>query len=115
MSTYRKDFDETRYMSFLIKDDELLQKFNEIREKVRDNLKKDSDIEPVYNGKYLKANIKSYNEKININSHDNKIPKEGSQFTCLSVILINSVFTIGKNYYSQVSLEECKCVVKEKK
>ena len=26
MSTYRKDFVETKYMSFLIKDDELLKK-----------------------------------------------------------------------------------------
>ena len=30
MSAYRKDFDETKYMSFLIKDDELLEKYNEI-------------------------------------------------------------------------------------
>ena len=29
--------------------------------------------------------------------------------------LIDSVFRIDKNYYSQVYLEECKCVVKEKK
>ena len=30
MSAYRKDFDETKYMSFLIKHDELLEKHNEI-------------------------------------------------------------------------------------
>ena len=30
MSAYKKDFDETKYMSFLIKDDELLEKYNEI-------------------------------------------------------------------------------------
>ena len=30
MSAYRKDFDETKYMSFLIKLDELLEKYNEI-------------------------------------------------------------------------------------
>ena len=34
---------------------------------------------------------------------------------CSSVILIDSVFRRGKNYYPQVFLEECKCVVKEKK
>ena len=37
------------------------------------------------------------------------------QFICLSVILIDSVFRTGKNYYPQVFLEECKYVVKEKK
>ena len=30
MSAYRRDFDETKYISFLMKDDELLEKYNEI-------------------------------------------------------------------------------------
>ena len=34
MCAYRKDFDETKYMSFLTKDDELLEKYNGIWEKV---------------------------------------------------------------------------------
>ena len=57
--------------------------------------------------------MKSYNGKTNTNFHDNKIPKEGSQFICLSVILIDSVFRTGKNY-DQVSLKECKYVNIEK-
>ena len=46
MSAYRRDFDETKYMSFLIKDGELLEKYNEIWEKVKNNIKKgfDSDV-----------------------------------------------------------------------
>ena len=47
--------------------------------------------------------------------HNNKIPREGSQFIWLSVILTNSVFRTGKNYYPWVFLEECEYVVKEKK
>ena len=35
ISAYRKDFDETKYMSFLIKDDELLERYNEIQEKLK--------------------------------------------------------------------------------
>ena len=87
---------------------------NTIWEKVKNSIKKEFDSEPVYNEKYLKAKIKSYNGKISTNFHDNKIPKEGSQLICLSVILINSVFRTGKNYYPRVFLEECKFVVKEK-
>ena len=34
MSAYRRDFNETKYMTFLMKDDELLEKYNEIWEKV---------------------------------------------------------------------------------
>ena len=99
----------------MIKDDELLEKYNEVWEKVKNSLKKEFNSEPVYKEKYLKAKIKSYNGKINTNFHNNKIPKEGSQVICLSVILIDSVFRTGKNYYPQIFWEECKYVIKEEK
>ena len=91
----------------MIKDDELLERYIEILEKVKNIIKTEYDSEPVYNGKYLKAKIKSYNRKINTNFHTNKILKESSQFICLSVILIDSVFRTGKNYFPEVFLEEC--------
>ena len=94
-------------MSFFIKDDKLLEKYNEIWQKVKNITKKEFESKPVYNDKYLKAKIKSYNGKINTNFHNNKIPKEGSQFICLSVILIYSVFRTGKRCYPLVFLEEC--------
>ena len=59
MSAYRKEFDETKYISFLIKDNELLEKYNEIWEKARNSLKKEFDSEPLYYEKYLKAKIQS--------------------------------------------------------
>ena len=81
MSAYRKDFDETKYISFLREDNELLKKCSEICKKVKNSLKKEFDWEPVYHEKYLKAKIKSYNGKINTTFYD----KEGSQFIfCIS-------------------------------
>ena len=44
MSAYKRDFDETKFMSFFIKDDELSEKYNEIWEKVKNNIKKEFDI-----------------------------------------------------------------------
>ena len=41
MSAYRRYFDKTRYMSFLIKDYELLENYNEIWDKVSNTIKKD--------------------------------------------------------------------------
>ena len=58
VSAYRKDFDETKSMSFSIKDDELLKRHNEIWEKVENIIKN------------------SYNGKISTNFHNNKIPKD---------------------------------------
>ena len=90
MSAYRRDI--------FIKDDELLEKYNEIWKKVKNSNKKEFDSELVYNEKYLKSIIKSYIGKINTNFHNNKITKQSSKLICLSVILINSVFRTGKNY-----------------
>ena len=73
------------------------------------------EFEPVYNEKYLKTKIESYNGKINTIFHNNKIPKEGSQSICLLVTLIDSVYRKDKYYYPQVLLDECKYVVKERK
>ena len=46
---------KTKYISFLITDDELLGKYNEIWEKVKNSIKKEFDSEPVYNEKDIKA------------------------------------------------------------
>ena len=56
----------------------------------------------VYNKKYLKSKIKSYNGKINTNFYNNEIPKEGSQCIWLSAILVYSVYRKDKNSYPQV-------------
>ena len=78
-------------------------------------LAREFNSEPVYNKKYLKTKIKSFEGKINTNFHGGEIAKEGSQCICQSSILIDSVYRTGKNYYPQAFLEECKYVVKEKK
>ena len=40
MSAYRKDFDETKFISVLTKDDELLEKYNKIWKKLKISSKK---------------------------------------------------------------------------
>ena len=41
ISAYRKDFDGTKYISFLIRDDESLEKYNGILEKVKYSFQKE--------------------------------------------------------------------------
>ena len=45
----------------------MLEKYNEIWEQVKNCIKKEFDSEPVFDEKYLKAKIKSYNRKFNTN------------------------------------------------
>ena len=61
---------------FFVKYDELLEKYNDIWEKVKISIKKKFDSEPVYSEKYLKAKIKCYNRKISINLHKIKYQKK---------------------------------------
>ena len=49
-----------------------------------------------------KTEIKSYEEELNTNFHNDQMPKESSDCICLSVSLIDSVFEIGKKYFSRV-------------
>ena len=78
----------------------MLEKYNEIWDKVSTVIKKRFDSEPVYSEKHLKAKRKSYDEKVNTNFHNDKIPTEGSHCICLSAVLIDFVFNMGKSYYS---------------
>ena len=90
-SGYRRDFDETKYMTFLIKDVELFEKY-EIWEKVSNSIKKGFHSEPVYNENYFKTKIKLYEGKISSNFHCDKIRSEGFHCIYLLIILIDSVF-----------------------
>ena len=99
---------------FFIKDDQLLEKYNEIWEKASNAIKRELDSNLVYNKKYLRTKIKSYDGKINTNFQINKIPKQDTTFIYLAVISIDFIFRGGKNYYPQLFLEECKYVITEK-
>ena len=76
ISGYAKSFDETKYMSFLMKNIELLEKYNKIWDEVNNSIKKRFDSELVYHEKHLKNKIKAYEGKINTSFHDIATPKK---------------------------------------
>ena len=57
-------------MYFLIENEDLLEKYNSIRDKVIAGFKKEFDSEPVYNKNLLKTKVKSYGNKVT--DFDNK-------------------------------------------
>ena len=58
---------------FFIENNELLEKQNEIWDKVSNAIKKGFDSESVYSEKYLKTKIKSFKGRTNINFRNDKI------------------------------------------
>ena len=59
------------------------KKNSEIWDTVSNIMKNKFDSEPVYNDKYIKTKIKSYEGKMNTNFHGNKVLREGSQYIFL--------------------------------
>ena len=67
-----------KYMTFLIKDGELLESYNKNWDEVCSSMKKEFNNEPVYTEKYLKSKTKFYYRKAKTNFQGSKIPKEGA-------------------------------------
>ena len=67
------------------------------------------------NDKYVKAKIKMYEDRVNTNFRGKKVPKENASCKCLSLIMLDSVIRVNKNYYPQTLLEECKYVIRKNK
>ena len=59
----KSNYGQTKWMYFLIEDNDLLEKYNTICDKVRADIKKEFDSKPVYNNKLLKTKIKSYGDE----------------------------------------------------
>ena len=88
-STYVKSYDEQiKWMYFLIEDDDLLEKYNTIWNKVSADIKK-IDSKPTYNKEKLKTLIKFHRDEVT-HFHDNEIPKVDYNHTCLAVISLDS-------------------------
>ena len=57
-------------MSFFTDNDEFLERYTKIWEKISDLIDKKFDSDPVYNNKYINTKIRSYNSDIITNLHD---------------------------------------------
>ena len=83
--------DKTKRMHFLIEDDELLKIYNNTWNKVNNNIKEGFDSGPTCNKIFMETKIKSYKRNITSDFYDKKIPEEGFNYICLSIILNDSV------------------------
>ena len=92
-------------MSFLIKNDEVWEKYEDIWNAIKNKLGIKFHSEPIYEKKY--QNIKT-------NFLGNGLPKENMYYTCIACITIDSVIRMNKKRnYPQVYLEECKYKTKK--
>ena len=95
-------------MPFLIKDDKVLEQYEQIWDVIKNKLNIKSHSSPVYNKKHLKTKLREYDGVIKTNFLGNGMPKENMHCTCIACITIDSVMKMEKKYFPQVYLEECR-------
>ena len=114
MSGYIKYFENGgKNMSFMLKDDNVLDKYNKIWDKIKEKLNIKFHSIPVYDETYIKAKVREFDDKIKTNIFGDRVPKEKIHYACIACIAINSVTKIYKKDYPQVYLEELKYRVKK--
>ena len=109
MSGYIKYFDNSgKKMSLKIEDESVYLKYTEIWNKIKDILNVKFHSQSIYDDKYIKTKVKTFNNITNTLFSGDEIPKERSHYICIAAICINSVLRVDKKNYPQVYLEQCK-------
>ena len=100
MTGYIKYFENRgENVYFIIKDDYVLDRYNEIWDKIKETLNIKFQRMPVYDEKYIKAKVREFNSANKTNFLGNKIPKESMHYTCIACITIDSIMRMeNKNY-----------------
>ena len=91
-------------MSFLIKNDEVWQKYEDIWEVIKNKQGIKFLSQPIYENKYLKAKVREFNGDIKTNFLGNGLPKENMYYACIACITVDSVLKMNKKNYPQVYL-----------
>ena len=82
MSGYIKYFENGgKNMSFMVKDDNVLDKYNKIWDKIKEKLNIKFHSMPVYDETYIKAKVREFDGKIKTNFLDDDVPKENMHYT----------------------------------
>ena len=114
MSGYIKYFENGgKNMSFMVKDGNVLGKYNKILDKIKEKLNIKFHRMLVYDKTFIKVKVREFDGKIKTNFLGNEVPKENMHYTCIACITIDSVMRMDKKNYPQVYLEECKYRVKK--
>ena len=88
-------------MSFLIKDDGSLDKYNELWDQIKEKLNIKFYSMTAYDEKCIKAKSREFNGVIETNFLGDEVPRD---YNCIACIAIDS----AKKNYPEICLEECK-------
>ena len=93
----------------------MLDKTNEIWDKIIEKLSIKFHSMPIYDEKYIKARVREFSGVIKTNFLGNEIPKESMHYTCIACITIDSVMRMEKKELSTSLFRRVKIQSKESK
>ena len=113
MNGYIKYFENGgKNMSFMIKNDKVLDKYDKIWNVIKDKLVIKFHSEPVYEYKYLRVKVREFDDIIKTNFLGNDVPNKNMHYTFIACITMDFVMRMDKRYFPQVYLKECKYKIK---
>ena len=117
MIGYLKKSDDSMTMSLKVDDSKLFKRYCRIWRAISSLLGIEFDSDSVYGDtdSYMKTKVKSYDNKVNTNFQGKEVPKGDASYKCFSLIMLNFIVKVGKKYYPQVFLKECKYVKRKNK
>ena len=83
-------------MFFVVKDNNVLDKYNKIWNKTAEKLSIKFYSMPVSDETYIKAKVREFDGKIKTKFLGNEVPKENMQYTCITCITIDSIMRMDK-------------------
>ena len=114
MNGYIKYFENGgKTMSFLIKNNEVWEKYEDIWNVIKNKLNNKFHSQPIYENKHLKTKVREFDDNIKTNFLGNDLPKDNIYYTCVACITVDSVIKMNKKIYLQVYLKECKYKAKK--
>ena len=100
-------------MSFKIEEESVYLKYSEIWNKIKSVLNVKFHSQPIYNDKYIKTEVETFNNTINTLFSGDEIPKERNHYVYISGISIDSILRVHKKIHPQICLEQWKYKIKE--
>ena len=101
-------------MSIKIEEESVYLKYAKIWNKIKSILNVKFHSQPIYDDKYIKTKVKTFNNTVNTLFSGDEIPKERIHYVCISAIFMDSVLRTDKKNYPQVYLEQCKYKIKKR-
>ena len=96
-----------KLMSFHLDDENLSEKYKDIRTKIEDLKNIELNALPVYNDRYIKAKIRTNDNKVYPNFCGSNVPEDDIEHESFRVISIDFLLVCQSKYYLKVYLDYC--------